>query len=103
MECRMDTFQIGLLVAIGLAVLLPGAILCFGISSEIARAKRRLNKPLVCDDCGTPDVRPSWPAGMQDRLMAASVGFQRHLAKPIVIEELLSTLKHLVEQHRGID
>ena len=71
MECRMDTFQIGLLVAIGLAVLLPGAILCFGISSEIARAKRRLNKPLVCDDCGTPDVRPSWPAGMQDRLMAA--------------------------------
>ena len=39
----------------------------------------------------------------QDRQMAASAGFQRHLAKPIKIEELLSTLKHLVEQQRGID
>jgi signal transduction histidine kinase/CheY-like chemotaxis protein len=39
----------------------------------------------------------------QDRRMAASVGFQRHLAKPINVEELLSTLKHLVEQQRGFD
>ena len=39
----------------------------------------------------------------QDRRMAASVGFQRHLAKPVNIEELLSTLKHLVELQRGFD
>ena len=39
----------------------------------------------------------------QDRQMAASAGFERHLAKPVNIRELLSTLKNLVEQQHGFD
>lgn len=39
----------------------------------------------------------------QDRRMAAAAGFQRHISKPLNVEELLAALKHFVEKNHNVD
>ena len=67
----MSTLQLEMLIAIGLIILLPTAVLLFRILASIMQAKRRQGKPLICDGCGKADVRPSWQAGAVDRLLTS--------------------------------
>lgn len=38
----------------------------------------------------------------QDRRTAALAGFQQHVSKPLKVDELLSVLKHIVEENRNV-
>ncbi|MGH7907294.1 MAG: response regulator, partial [Candidatus Binataceae bacterium] len=96
-------------------------VITTGSAAETLAALQRIKPDLMVADIGLPDedgysllrkVRALSPerggrvpavaltgfSREQDRRLAESAGFQRHLSKPLNIDELLSTLTSLVER-----